>query len=149
MNIIKQFYDANGNKVFPLAYAQGGMKMDLLWANPSPTSVFAAQTVALDLSDYDFFVVSAFRTNDYATTPTFSGIIPKGVLAVIYGSEAGQANIYSRKITFSDSGVEFSTGYATGSTANSTADCIPDKIYGIKMSYIVPTQVLGLQYIEV
>lgn len=52
-NIIKQMKDFSGNNIYPIAYNQGGAKIDLLWTNPSPTTSFAAQTVSLDLSDYD------------------------------------------------------------------------------------------------
>lgn len=39
---------------------------DLLWTNPSPTSAFAAQTVALDLSGYDGVKIKLKRINNNA-----------------------------------------------------------------------------------
>ena len=35
----------------------GGIKMELLWENISPTSEFATQTLSLDLSQYKQFLV--------------------------------------------------------------------------------------------
>ena len=149
MNIIKQLKDANGNKVFPLAYAQGGMKMDLLWTNPNPTASFSATTISMDLSDYDLFLV---YTKDYTTTtdvtPTLicKGQITTVLMSVWYNT--------GREYTFTDSGINIGNGWAYLNLADSTKTysgvrVIPYKIYGIKMSYIVPTQVHGLQYIEV
>ena len=57
-NIIQQFKNANGDNVFPLAYAQGGCKMDLLWTNPNPTSAMAALTINIDLTEYDLLLIS-------------------------------------------------------------------------------------------
>lgn len=57
-------------------------------------------------------------------------------------------NYYGRRnVITTTSSVEFQQGLSGDTAANTR--CIPNKIYGIKTSYIVPTNVQGLQYIEV
>jgi len=57
MNKIVQLQNPNGDNIYPIGYAQGGTKMDLLWTNPNPTSAFNPQTVSLDLSEYDLILI--------------------------------------------------------------------------------------------
>lgn len=144
-NIIQQFKNVNGDNIFPLAYAQGGMKMDLLWTNPSPTSDFAAQTVPLDLSEYSMLIIVTEVTSLWAASYCFPKILNKA-FALHFVTE-NNSNSRIRAVTFTSSGVEFGNGMNNGSTNN--AEQKPKYIYGIKMSYIVPTSVHGLQYVEV
>lgn len=149
MNIIKQLKDSNGNNIYPIGYAQGGMKMNLLWTNPSPTASFAAQTINLDLSSYDFVMV-CFRTFQLSTdadlgTLNAFGFKEEKNIAQIGGSASG--NVGRRFFTPSDTGIEFSDCRYNNATNNNYT--LPTKIYGIKMSYVVPTSVHGLQYVEV
>ena len=149
-NIIQQFKDASGNNIFPLAYAQGGMKIDLLWTNPSPTSAFAAQTVSLGLSEYEWLLINSRRSDGYDQYVTY--LIPVNGLTQIMS--CGQLNVnptasMMRGVTATSIGCTFTTGYASGNSSSNTGWLIPYKIYGIKMSYIVPTSVHGLQYVEV
>ena len=156
-NIIQQFKNANGDNVFPLAYAQGGMKMDLLWTNPSPTNNFDAQTVSLDLSDYALVCVvitSEPGTNmmrkpnilliDSSIRQTCSGTSLNGTGTVCFSFERG-CTVSNSGVSFEKSGYE----YSGGQDPSTVAHAIPYQIYGIKMSYIVPTTVHGLQYVEV
>ncbi|MEG1012187.1 MAG: hypothetical protein RSE54_10010, partial [Ruthenibacterium sp.] len=41
-----------------LCRASGGAKIKLLWENASPTSAFPAQTIKVDLSKYDYIIVT-------------------------------------------------------------------------------------------
>ncbi len=147
MNIIKQLKDSNGNNIYPIAYAQGGVKMDLLWTNPNPTSSFSAQTISLDLSEYQLvFVVCK---GDTTGTNYTTALAEFNTLTQI-----GTINGYTRfrAFTATATGVQFGGGYKQTSYSNDGSDnsaTIPYHIYGIKMSYIVPTTVNGLQYIEV
>lgn len=149
MNIIKQLKDSNGNNIYPIGYAQGGMKMDLLWTNPSPTANFAAQTVSLDLSEYDLFMlVSRDTTGGDTCNMVFA--LPNTTVRMFFITDSGTTNRNTgyRRATISGTGVQFLEGYQGNSTSNN-ALCIPYQIYGIKMSYVVPTSVHGLQYVEV
>ena len=154
-NIIKQLKDSNGNNIYPIAYAQGGVKMDLLWENPSITSDFSAQTVSLDLSKYNLLYVK-WRTSKDATAYTDIICAIDGLPRVVLtrnGSQTGQYGLSWRAFTPSSSSVEFEAGHQQTAFSNQTGTennrLIPYQIYGIKMSYIVPTVVNGLQYVEV
>lgn len=147
-NKIVQMTDPLGNNIYPIAYAQGGMKMDLLWTNPNPSSSFSAQTIPIDLSDYSLIIISHYTNNavGFDTAQVIQQIIPKadGQSFLIAGM-----NYYQRRkvSAISNSGITFNSGQYIAQENNTV--CIPQKIYGIKMSYIVPTVVQGLQYIEV
>ena len=150
MNIIKQLTDSNGNNIYPIAYAQGGMKIDLLWTNPSPTASFAAQTVSLDLSEYEIIGVYLLLSPSYKHLSimnlfTTDGL---GVADDAFAICGNDGTYVQRKITsISPNGITFDSGY-NGSSANNQY-AIPYKIFGIKTSYVVPTSVHGLQYVEV
>ena len=144
-NIIKQLQDADGNNIYPLAYVQGGVKMDLLWTNPSPDSSFSTQTVSLNLSDYSMVAIEFKRIQNESV------YVPQ--ITVINGTRkywsitTGGGYIVSRVFTASSTGISFEDAYRNQTVTNT--DAIPYQIYGIKMSYIIPTEVNGLQYVEV
>lgn len=147
-NIIKQLIDADGNNIYPIAYAQGGVKMDLLWTNPSPTSNFSAQTISHDNTKYSWFYVETFGTN--GNTYGYTNVVEKGLRNHILGYVGGRLSF--RSITITDSGFVYTDNsyintYGTGTTDNSYL--LPYRIYGIQTSWIVPTTVQGLQYVEV
>lgn len=139
-NIIKQLKDSNGNNIYPIAYAQGGVKMDLLWTNPNPTSSFSAQTVTCDTS-YSMYLVDCRTANN--STNIVSNMFVNGTSFCVNNG----TNSISRNATVGANGITFSDGYLGGNANNNMV--IPYHIYGIKMSYIVPTTVNGLQYVEV
>lgn len=149
MNIIQQFKDASGNNIYPIGYAQGGMKMDLLWTNPSPTSEFSAQTVSVDLSGYDAFYVECTVQSSYPTLKS-SSVILANSSSTCSGIDGG-GYVRSRTITCNNNGFTTESGRYVQKDGQGVANdsCIPYRIYGIKMSYIVPTSVHGLQYVEV
>lgn len=148
-NIIKQLQDGDGNNIYPLAYNMGGAKMDLLWTNPSPTSSFTAQTISLDLSNYDLVLIFARRdASNY--NYNINTLVNRDGMVNMIGTYSSK--LCTRGVTMTDSGLEFGAGfYATGygTDTNDNNKNIPYKIYGIKFSYIVPTTVQGLQYVEV
>lgn len=151
MNIIKQLQDADGNNIYPIGYAQGGMKMDLLWQNDQPSTSRGAFDITVS-TDYDLYIVT--HCSDVSGyTPTNTGVLQMALFTLdghqkllLYFSTSGGR--YQRWITPSANGtINVGAGYYNGSSGN--VSCIPEHIYGIKMSYIVPTTVHGLQYIEV
>lgn len=151
MNKIQQLQDANGNNIYPIAYAAGGCKLELLWTNPSPTSTFAAQTVALDLSDYHaVFILFRRNTSDenyYSKYYLKTNDSKYQMLVAQYGTI-----ILDRGCKVDDDGLRFNDSYNFATNvANRTVDnnqVIPYKVYGYKMSYVVPTEVHGLQYTD-
>lgn len=146
-NIIKQLKDSNGNNIYPIAYAQGGVKIDLLWTNPSPTVNFTSQTISLTLTDYDYLLVECTWATSFAGDLSYH-ICKNGVKSSLFCSNPTNTGVIGiRQATVSTSGVTISDAKNGTTTANNIM--IPTCIYGIKMSYIVPTTVNGLQYVEV
>lgn len=108
--------------------SEGGGQIAKLWENASPTSSFAAQTVGLNLAEYD--AVSIYyknKTNGSAFKST--GIVPVGS-SVLLDYMTSDALSQRRTATVSADGVTFDGGNS-GSTA-STACGIPLVIYGYK-----------------
>lgn len=103
-----------------------GMIIDLLWTNPNPTSAFAAQTVALDLSGYDAVIIRVDQERcktyvcfvgyqyDFATVP--SGYTPAS---------------FGRLATISSSGITFGSGYYN--TGINDTVIVPAQIYGVRL----------------
>lgn len=110
----------------------------LLWTNPNPTSVFSAQTLDVDLSQYDYVKIiynetsitnkdgiSYFKILDIPTSLTTHhqyGICDSG------GSSA--IDIYGRCIWNNNGKIAFSDAKYGGNVTNTY--CIPKRIYGIK-----------------
>jgi len=108
----------------------GAMHWDLLWTNASNMSTFAAQTIAIDLSDYDSVILYYRMANTTAN---------HGVLSTIYPVSAGDCAIFGgynsnttgmRPFVISQTGLAFSNGTYGGNGNNDIL--IPYSIYGIK-----------------
>ena len=113
----------------------------LLWQNSNPTAAFAAQTISLDLSDYDEIEIIAKKT---ASEPYyFSTRIPMGVTSNTHYIENGV--IFDRNVVVSLASIEFKVAYylLPTSTAITTDNnrCMPYQIYGIKHERVAPPQV--------
>lgn len=101
-----------------------------LWENAKISSAFNAQTVSVDLSDYDgveilYYVDST--TNIYQNT----GFIKKGLPGIMYYVTASAGNRLHRNFTVNTTGIKFETAEAS-SGASAGGLCIPYQIYGIK-----------------
>lgn len=112
-------------------------KWELLWTNASPTSSFAAQTIPLDLSDYDFVLVRYRRD----TSATLKGLVQIIKVAENYenvallGLATADGKIGRRITNATTTGVVFASAtlYSTyGTGTESTTVLIPEDIYGIK-----------------
>lgn len=105
----------------------------LLWTNPNPTSAFAAQTISLNLSEYNFIIVESIagisltsiskqtifnKISDYTTNRYCIGY-----------TNSDNDGIIRHIANISNSGVTFSAGYLNTSLRNDV--CIPVKIYGV------------------
>ena len=107
--------------------------LTLLWDNPSPDNSFAAQTISIDLSAYDWFAVRAKHSN---STPRD---LPLFIFSVdetgkYLFSVAGDTNrVGSRSITYdlANMTLAISGGYYNGAANNSSV--IPLEIYGVKL----------------
>lgn len=111
---------------------QGGLTIDLMWTNSSPNSVFAAQTINLNLSEYKLCLI------EYQQVTTNSNYFGTAICAV-----GGQTELFSRlggffsgrQVTVMTNGVAFDDAgkqIAFGENSTDNARSIPYKIYGIK-----------------
>ena len=121
---------------------------ELLWTNPDPTATFAAQTINLDLSEYDSVRVLS-RTNTTSNHRRYFDC-PVGNSQQIFSfgsAGAGAAtHLSNRSYTTSISGISFENSYYKNLT-NTTVEtdnfsCIPVEIYGIKNKINVTTAVV-------
>ena len=104
-------------------------KILLLWENASPGSSFKAQTIALDLSNYEFVYVE-FRES------TSSSV--KRIKRIAQG-HTGRGHIEynwknTRNTTVKETGVTFEDGHRIGyetEATNGNDYCIPTRIWGV------------------
>lgn len=113
----------------------------LLWTNSSPASGFAAQTVSVDLSRYNFVEIesSPFAGDDRVIQKFPVG--KNGHLFFMYlnadtaSDAAHMLNGVSRSVSVTTSGVTFGNGmmvYSGGAYVGWTNRAIPTRIWGIK-----------------
>lgn len=115
-----------------------GTKWTLMWTNPAPSRPFEAQTVSVDLSEYDAVVVTfcGIRTTK---ENTFSVFCKKGETAGMLGfyTSSGDSQFVFRTGAVSGSGVTFSNGAYLGTFGRPTTPGdgfdVPKEIYGIKL----------------
>lgn len=113
---------------------------DLLWTNASPTSVFAAQTISLDYSAYDFLAIIVANRTDQPQQHTiiFEAISGKGYTTSKNTLISSGAYWQYREGTLTATGLSitdalecyYTTAFHKPVTAN--AVLIPIAIYGIK-----------------
>ena len=113
-----------------------------LWLNPSPTTNFAAQTISLDLSDYEAVIIRVSVATNYNTDAQkpyqLFNYIPKDgavhYLHSLLNTSGTSSAYYGRQVTVTDSGITFSlAGYPVSTLATSSqSTMIPTEIYGLK-----------------
>ena len=142
-------HDAAGNPI------TGTMKMGItstkVWENASPTSSFAAQTIALDLTEFDAVIIK-WETSSSSTYPVLQTVNPTDLIPVggkktciaVLGSSFTKANdaenLCLRSVSVDTSGVKFYSGtennfYNGGTTkfgSSRNTLMVPLAIYGIK-----------------
>lgn len=120
----------------------GCTRLVKLWENASPTSLFAAQTVSMDLSGYDAVAVVFEVTNDQAYEfVECCRINHNGVASVIRNTasaniSSGSIGAHLRKYEVVTSGIYFSGNVYSHANSYSTnnSGCIPLAVYGVKLS---------------
>ena len=107
-----------------------------LWANANPTSSFAAQTIAMDLSDYSMVFCNFRLSTEYATiVPTNPIPVGADYGAYAYGLSAGYP--VRRTYRATATGVVFEEGmkytsFGSSNVNGSNGSLIPVEVYGIK-----------------
>ena len=117
----------------------GGNAPTLLWTNPSPTSTFSAQTVALlqDASNYDAFIVEMVYGNGVSDIKS-EMVLNDGKAHAIICPRNANGSVYAigwRSVTISGTQAVFSGGIymsTTSGNANGQSIPIPWAIYGIQ-----------------
>ena len=113
-------------KPFAPEVGGGGVEMKLLWRNASPTSDFSAQTLTLDLSEYDAAIVSyAQSRNDGRIS---SSILCMKDRSISIGAYRGAS--IKRTCEVMETGVKF--GDASSSSGNTNSSIVPYEIFGVK-----------------
>lgn len=114
---------------------------ELLWTNPSPTSAFGAQTLALDLKDYDGVLIQCNYTastnhNNALPAPNSYSFIAKGTTARLAGvanDTSTSSPITGRVATVADDGITFTSGIKLDGTATYDTNCVPCYIWGVNL----------------
>lgn len=109
----------------------------LLWENSNVSAAFAAQKINLDLTEYAGVVIEYNRktTNQKLQTRFYMKRTDVTNDGGFYAC-ANQTDNVSRKVSLSDTGVQFYACNDVGTGQPSNTNMIPTKIYGIK-NYIV------------
>lgn len=151
---IKPVGDASGNVICPqtrtaavydpksgqtLDKVLGEEKLKLLWTNPNPTSSFVSQTVPLDLSQYELFLVTVMEQNaSDGNYRELSFLAFKTVVSVLQGAFVGGygPGVDARPFQILENGVNFSDARRSYNNQNNkvlNSVLIPHQIYGIKL----------------
>lgn len=121
----------------------------LLWENPSPTAAFAAQTISLDLSDYDEVEIEYidFVQHQDIMAQIKVTIGSHGSMHIMIGNSgysSGVPFVANRRFLVNLTGIDFegASGIPTNNSLTSRNDtCIPLRIYGIKYERVAPPQI--------
>ena len=111
--------------------------MELIWENDSPTSVFTAQTISIDLSGYYAIMIIGdghANSSDHTKTTGVSPLYPIGYVGQWVSSSnynrVAEGGI--RVISVDKNGITFSVAHSASSFNLNDAYGIPLKIYGMK-----------------
>lgn len=119
-----------------------GLTATLLWENAAPTSAFAAQTISLDLSDYNWVLIWINKRMEPAAelTHSFAYLCMVGAsndIACLTPSLEGMPYAFTRFVTVTSTGIAFDACYwkylNTTSKTYDNGYHIPTRIYGIKL----------------
>lgn len=106
-----------------------GITLTELWTNSAPTSSFSAQSVSVDLSNYDVFLIR-YLIVDNATTYVNGYVLTAGGEQRHMVINRTNSSTYVRDVTPSTSAVAFTDCASQGTTTNT--HMIPYKIIGVK-----------------
>lgn len=108
--------------------------IDLLWTNASPTSSFTAQSLNVDTTGYEYFLVifRAYAANDAEASLKYSIVVEdKNDTYACIMSPVSTTTVHRRTVTITDSTIAFSDGkYPNSQTDNNFL--IPFEVYGMK-----------------
>ena len=136
MNEIKSVVNENDDTLISQGNTINNIKGTILWANPNPSSNFAAQNITLSNDDYD--ILEIFYSNAPGTNYIYSSRIYKGKSTFLTVNHIGASNtVYHRWRAFdysNDTTYSISTGTQQATNSSSSDSSI---------SYIIPLYVIG------
>lgn len=103
-----------------------GSNIELLWTNPSPSANFPAQTLSLDLTDYDAVIIEL--KHNASATQVRRELCIKGYTNRVLTSANGQligGDMWGRNVTVNEDSLVFGT-------PTTASNQIPTRIYGVK-----------------
>lgn len=121
-----------------LANLTSGLSITKVWENASPSSSFAAQTVALDLADVDWVAVMHKASTTGSSIRTAFVEVGFATQLINYANigASGTTMTYTRMCHTTTSSVELKTQYGKeidgSSTSSDNSKVIPLRIYAIK-----------------
>ena len=126
----------NGNDLLgsgDIVIAPAGLTLDLLWTNASPSTSFVAQTVSVDLTDYDILVLTCNVSTSLTKHADF--LLIKDLHEFLLSCSI-DVNLRRYITNITDSGITFDIGgkytpYGSSITTDNSL-LIPYKLYGIK-----------------
>ena len=113
---------------------------EILWENASPTSSFAAQTIDLNLSEYDAIEIEAGKMTTSLVVNSFK--ISKSDnydvlnLQFLYGANSKLYGYYRPvEIRISENRLIFNAGYIASDSQDvqNNISCIPLRVFGMKL----------------
>lgn len=122
----------------PCKIGGGTEKPTLLWTNPSPNSNFLPQTLSINLTDYEWILISIKNqvvSPQYVTTCAIPKITDDQVIGCPSG-QTGSNYAYSRIINMNNNGITFQIARSNYSGYSGNDLVIPFKIYGLKKALI-------------
>lgn len=126
--------------------ADGTVSIDLmmkLWENPSPSSEFASQTIALSDGDYDYLMVMArYSIGDSKACPVVIG--KSGYINFSdYSSSSSMVLSLFRSFGTNYSGTSVTFSDAKNNGAKNNNYLIPTVIYGIKLHHTIEIKAIA------
>ena len=121
-------------------YTSTGLSKQLIWQNASPKSTFAAQTISMDLSEYDEVEIQYRQSSEssYMIKDAIeNGTTKIAMLFTNLATESTNTYMYSRNAAVNDSGITFAAcarKIIANNNVNASANdyLIPVKVWGIK-----------------
>lgn len=102
----------------------------ILWTNPNPTSSFAAQTITLSSSDYDFYEIYCSYSNQTSQyLNCYKSIKGEGTIMSLHGFST---NLSARRKVDYNNATSLIISDANGDNATNNSYLIPRYIIGYK-----------------
>ena len=127
-NSKQEYYDKANSQWAQVPGGGGGWTK--IWENNDPSSAYAAQTEAMDLSGYTWVaIIATISTTGTAET---THLVRVGSSVVLSVPNLGSTQyFYKREASVASNGITFGTGYRNNTSTSGTNYCIPVAVYGV------------------